>query len=54
MCDKRKIKKEVLHHVSKSPCVSANNPPSSAYKNSRPYTQGLLLLKICIYIGIGV
>ena len=40
MCDMREIKKEVLHHVSKSPCVSANNPPSSAYKNSRPPQPG--------------
>ena len=40
MCDKREIKKEVLHHVSKSPCVSANNPPSSAYKNSRTQHPG--------------
>ena len=26
MCDKREIKKEVLHHVSKSPCLSSDRP----------------------------
>ena len=26
MCDKREIKKEVLHYVSKSPCLSSDRP----------------------------
>ena len=26
MCDKREIKKEVLHNVSKSPCLSSDRP----------------------------
>ena len=35
-------------------CKRSINAPSPSQKNSRPYTQGLLLLKICIYIGIEV